>query len=268
LPQFPRVTGARRLASFLLWSPGMRKLLAFGLLLCAAPIASADPAASLDAPTRAAKQGGDATGSVEGTIRYVGAKKPSAPAAVPKTMTVCGKTKPPQDLMLGSDHGLANAVVSVVGVAGAPKPSPVKASIDQNTCAYVPHVQAVPVGSKLVLLNSDATLHNVHARRGDLTLVNVAMPVPGLHIDAPGTLLSKTGVVSFKCDAGHTWMSAYVHVFDHPYFAVTDANGRFKIDGLPPGTYTLKVDHELLGSSTKSITVSAGAAASGDVEIK
>lgn len=229
----------------------MRKLPVPILLLCAARLAFAD-----------------SSGSVEGTVKYAGAKKAGAPIAVPKPMSACGKSKAPPDLLLDADRALANAVISVSGVANAPKPAPATAQIDQKGCVYLPHVQAVPAGSKLVLVNGDPLLHNVHARRGDLTLVNLAMPVQGQKLDAPSSVLAKPGVVSFRCDAGHTWMSAYVHVFDHPYFAVTDDKGHFKIDGLPPGTYTVKIEHELLGSSTKSITITAGAATTADVELK
>ncbi|HZS41056.1 MAG TPA: carboxypeptidase regulatory-like domain-containing protein [Polyangia bacterium] len=229
----------------------MRKSFFPIFLVCAARLASADP-----------------SGSVEGTIKYAGARKPAAAIAVPKPMSACGKSKAPPDLVLDADRALANAVVSVGGVANAPKPPPAAAKIDQKSCVYLPHVQAVPAGSKLTLINNDPLLHNVHARRGDLTLVNLAMPVQGQKLDAPSSVLAKPGVASFRCDAGHTWMSAYIHVFDHPYFAVTDEKGRFKIDGLPPGTYTLKIEHELLGSSTKSITITAGTATTADVELE
>ena len=63
------------------------------------------------------------------------------------------------------------------------------------------------------------------------------------------------GVIRASCDAGHGWMSAYVHIFDHPYFAVTGPDGRFEIDGLPAGSYTLAAWHEKLGRRTVQVTV-------------
>jgi hypothetical protein len=199
------------------------------------------------------------SGVVEGTVKYAGTRSPPAAAQVPKSMAPCGHSQPQQVLLLDGERRLANVVVSIV-VPNAPKPAPVDAKLDQSGCSYSPHVQAVPIGSHMQLRNSDALLHNVHARRGELTLINFAMPIPGQQLAAPPTLLNKPGVVSFKCDAGHAWMSAYVHVFDHPYFAITDASGHFKIAGVPPGSYTLKLEHELLGASTQPITVTASGA--------
>jgi len=61
-------------------------------------------------------------------------------------------------------------------------------------------------------------------------------------------------MVPFKCDV-HGWMNAYVGVLDHPYFAVSDANGSFDIKNLPPGTYTIEAWHEKLGTMQQKVTV-------------
>jgi hypothetical protein len=61
-------------------------------------------------------------------------------------------------------------------------------------------------------------------------------------------------VIPFKCDV-HGWMNAYVGVLEHPYFAVSKADGTFSIPNLPPGTYTLAAWHERLGTQTQSVTV-------------
>ncbi len=60
---------------------------------------------------------------------------------------------------------------------------------------------------------------------------------------------------SNKCDAGHTWMSAYIWVSKHPYYAVTDKSGKFEIADVPPGTYKLKAWHEALGTVEQTVTV-------------
>jgi hypothetical protein len=70
--------------------------------------------------------------------------------------------------------------------------------------------------------------------------------------------MKKPGIVTFKCDAGHTWMSAYVFVVDQPYYAVTDAAGKFELKDVPPGAYTLVVWHESLGTQEQKVTVAAG----------
>ena len=61
-------------------------------------------------------------------------------------------------------------------------------------------------------------------------------------------------MVPFKCDV-HRWMNAYVGVLDHPFFAVTGADGTFELKGLPPGTYTIEAWHEKLGTQTQTVTI-------------
>jgi hypothetical protein len=70
--------------------------------------------------------------------------------------------------------------------------------------------------------------------------------------------LDRAGTIKFRCDAGHTWMSAYVVVTDQPFSAVTDADGNFTIENVPPGDYELEVWHEWLGSRREPVTVTAG----------
>jgi hypothetical protein len=209
----------------------------------------------------------DPTGSIEGRVRYAGSKHASPPTAVPKSYAACGHSKPPQDLLVAADHGLANVVVSVA-VPGAKRPAPTEVHVDQKSCEYVPHVQAAPAGSHLTLVNSDPLFHNVHVRREATTLINTAMPIQGQSTAAPPSVLAHAGVVSLRCDAGHTWMSAFIHVFDHPYFAVSDPSGAFRIEGLPPGTYEVTLEHEALGSQNRSVTVAAGAPTHLDVELQ
>ena len=72
-------------------------------------------------------------------------------------------------------------------------------------------------------------------------------------------------LISVKCDA-HGWMNAFIKVVDHPYHAVTDANGKFTIKDIPPGTYTVEVWHETLKTQTKQVTVQVGATATLDVQ--
>jgi len=67
---------------------------------------------------------------------------------------------------------------------------------------------------------------------------------------------AKEVMVPFKCDV-HGWMNAYVGVLDHPFFAVTDKDGKFSFKGLPPGTYTIEAWHEKLGTQTATVTIAA-----------
>ena len=76
-----------------------------------------------------------------------------------------------------------------------------------------------------------------------------------------GPLLARPGVVHLQCDAGHTWMRAYIVVVENPYFAVSDASGRFALTDVPAGSHKLKTWHEKLGILEQEVTVPAGAEA-------
>ncbi len=207
------------------------------------------------------------TGAIAGHIRYLGSRT-VPPARVPQdAVKACGKTHPSPALIVANDKSLANAVVSVEGVrAGAPPP-PVEVSITQEACEFVPHVVAVPVGSRLTFVNSDLCLHNVHLLSKGVTIANIGMPLQGQKSKLPVNVLAKPGNVRFKCDV-HSWMDGYVHVFDQPWYAVTDRSGAFRIEGLPPGTYDLHVEHEVLGGSVRKVIVSAGSDTKVDVDLK
>ena len=78
------------------------------------------------------------------------------------------------------------------------------AALDQRQCRYLPHVQALTVGTPLSLMNNDAILHNVHANDESMTVFNVAMPIKGQKLPMP---MRKPGLMKLQCDAGHVWMN-------------------------------------------------------------
>lgn len=211
-------------------------------------------------------------GVVEGTVRLDGPAPALAPLPVVKDTSSCGKEKPNETILLGSQGTLKNVVVYISGVKPPVPPAPTaNASVDQQGCVYLPHVQAVTVGTSLTLMNNDRVLHNVHANLGPIQVFNVAMPIKGQKLPMK---LAKPGVIKLQCDAGHTWMSAYLHVFDHPYFAVTDDKGRFVIRDIPPGQHTVEYWHETVGGKgpgvvkTTRVTVKKDATARADVAMK
>ena len=125
-------------------------------------------------------------------------------------------------------------------------------TLNQEGCHYTPHVFGIRVGQPLEILNSDPTLHNIHALPKANQEFNNGQPIKGMK--TTHTFTAKEVMVPFKCDV-HGWMNAYVGVLDHPYFAVSDAEGKFEIPNLPPGTYTIEAWHEKLGATTQSVTI-------------
>jgi plastocyanin len=195
-----------------------------------------------------------ANGTFSGTVRADRVVPRGAPLPIVKDAAVCGKQAPNESLLIAADRGIANVVVAIKGVKPSAPPAPVaNATIDQVGCRYVPHVQAVTVGTKLSLINSDAVLHNVHAVATSptpATVFNVAMPFKGQKLPA---VVRRPGLMKVRCDAGHDWMSAYVAVFDHPYFAVTDDRGRFTITDVPAGEHQVELWHEPIAPNTAPV---------------
>jgi hypothetical protein len=133
-------------------------------------------------------------------------------------------------------------------------------TIDQTGCMYEPHVLGLQTGQELVFVNSDPTLHNVHTTPEKSRAVNFGMGVKGarrsIRIARPEVM------VTVKCDV-HPWMRAYVGVLDHPYFAVTGADGTFRLADVPPGEYVVEAWHERFGRRTAKVSLPA----KGTVEI-
>ena len=159
--------------------------------------------------------------------------------------------------VVGTDgKSLGNVFVYVKDGLGnyvAPAPTePIR--IDQKDCRYHPHVFGIQVGQPLEIINSDPTLHNIHAVAKSNREFNNGQPIQGMK--TTHTFTATEVMVPFKCDV-HGWMNAFVGVLPHPFFGVTDATGSFSLKGLPAGTYTIEAWHEKLGTQTQSVTVAA-----------
>jgi plastocyanin len=163
-----------------------------------------------------------------------------------------------EEVVVGPAGQLKNVIVRITkGVTGTNYEPPMQnVTIDQTNCMYRPRVAMIMAGQSLLIRNSDQTLHNVHTYKGASTLFNQA-EVPGLPAIAK-TFKDATGeILKFKCDV-HPWMTGYVGVSAHPFFAVTAEDGKFEIAKVPAGKYTLEAWHERFGTKSQEITVEAG----------
>ncbi len=124
--------------------------------------------------------------------------------------------------------------------------------LDQKGCFYTPRVVGVRAGQPIEMVNSDNTLHNVHAMPKDNQEFNLPERTPGTRMSK--TFTAPEVMVRFKCDV-HGWMAAYVGVVAHPYFAVTGDDGSFELKNVPPGKYTVEAWHERFGRKTATLTV-------------
>ena len=201
-------------------------------------------------------------GSIMGTITLEG----TAPApeqirmnSDPVCLTEATDTET-EYYVVGDGGAIANVLVHVKeGLEGRTfPPATGTMTINQDGCQYQPHVFGIRVGQTLEILNSDPTLHNIHATPSANDEFNMGQPIEGMRFER--TFTEPEIMVPFKCDV-HSWMNAWVGVLDHPYFAVTAADGGFDINGLPPGDYVIEAWHERLGTQTQNVTIGEGATA-------
>jgi hypothetical protein len=193
-------------------------------------------------------------GSIIGQVTFADDPPPMPAVKVSKDQDYCGESLPNETYLIGSDGGLQNVVVFIETLPSMGLGDPQKENILNNTgCRYSPRILALQKGERLRVKNNDPKLHVPHSYQEDRTVFNLSLPFKGTVIDATSRI-RQAGVLKVVCDT-HAWMLAYVHVFDHPYFAVTDERGMFTISDLPAGTYVLKAWHEDAGVRTQEIIV-------------
>lgn len=206
-------------------------------------------------------------GDITGTIKLTGTPPPEREITVmdPTCRSLHpGKLPTTEFYVTGADNGLRDVVVYLKGISGKSTGASAKPlELDQKGCEYTPYVSAVQTGQKILVRNSDPVLHNVHDTpkpgTANKEYNKAQLPKsPDISFEFPDPEM----FLRFKCDV-HPWMFAYVSVFDHPYFAVTDKDGKFKIADVPPGKYTLGVMHRKANGGkevTKEIEVTGSGA--------
>jgi len=212
---------------------------------------SSAPAATAAAPVSA-----DAA-TLAGTVKFEGGAPKMAAiqmGADPYCQSQHTTPVTDEEVVVGAAGELANVFVFIKNPPAGSYPAPsTPVTLDQKGCRYYPHVNAIQVGQKLEIKNDDATLHNVHAMPAVNSQFNEGQPVQGMVADKTFDK-AETTPFKIKCDV-HGWMKSWMAVMPHPFYAVSQADGKFTIANLPPGTYTLVAWHEKYGQQEQSITV-------------
>ena len=206
----------------------------------------------------AAQAGG--RGAIKGHIRLMG-KLPGNPIIRMGKDPMCnkinaGKRVIQETVVASADGGLANVFVHLQGSFPQTPVPTTPVTIDQHGCIYGPRVVGARVGQMLQIRNSDPLLHNVHGTSVRDNGFNIGQPLAGMANQF--RLKDEEIMLRLKCDV-HSWMTAFVGVVSHPYFAVSHDAGIFEIDNVPVGTYTIQAWHEQYGSLMQTVRVKAGA---------
>jgi plastocyanin len=147
--------------------------------------------------------------------------------------------------VVGAGGELADAVVMLKGISGKSTGASAPAIlIDQKGCEYIPYVGAAQTGQKILVKNSDQTMHNVHPSPANTAGGNKEENKAQFAgaADLTFTFPAAENFLKFKCDV-HPWMFSYITVVDHPYFAVTSKDGTFTIKDVPAGKYKIVAMH-------------------------
>jgi plastocyanin len=198
------------------------------------------------------------TGRIRGVVHLKGDVPGPAFEPISENQNICGDRVSVSRLSVNKDKGVQHAFVFLEGVQSSDTFRPRESLlVDQKNCQYAPHTLIVPAGGKIEITNSDPILHNVHAHQfteeGQRTLFNIAQPRQGQRTAVETSFTP--GIVYLTCEAGHPWMSGYVFVANHPYVTLTREDGSYVIEGVPPGTYRIKMWHEgvILKQNIKSL---------------
>lgn len=198
-------------------------------------------------------------GTITGLVRFEGTP-PEQSVAQLSGWSECAaqhpQGNPPAGDVLVKDGKVQNALVYIKdGLGDRVFPVPTEAvEMDQKACVFLPRVLGAQVGQPVKFLNSDAMAHNVHGFAQTAKPWNISLSVKGtsraVKVDKPEAM------IEIKCDI-HPWMRAYLGVFDHPYFALSGADGSFTLKNVPPGEYTVEAWHERFGIRSQKVTVGA-----------
>ncbi len=195
-------------------------------------------------------------GAITGRVLYRGSVMPAEAIGMnadPFCHASHAEPSRKEDLLVTADGGLKNAFVRIAsGMERRFAPPATPAMLDQRGCLYRPRVLGMQVGQPLLVLNSDATLHNVHTTSHANPAFNFGMTLQGQ--EAMRYFHSEEVMIEVRCNV-HSWMAAYIGVLWHPFFDVTGDGGRFAIKNMPAGAYVVEAWHERLGTLRRAVTL-------------
>jgi hypothetical protein len=191
-------------------------------------------------------------GAITGVVTYTGDIPTPEKIEISKDQEVCGQTeKTTETLVVGENRGLRNVVVSITNISRGKAFEETAAILDQKDCRYAPHVVLTPLAKPLTILNSDGILHSVRTHSSQNPAFHKAQ---SKFKKAMVETFGQPEVIQVSCDV-HSWMTGWIIVQDHPYFAVTDEHGQFVLSDVPVGDYQLRFWHETLGLKYQSVVV-------------
>ena len=204
----------------------------------------------------------------------------AAPVAAARPGTIRGRVElrrppvasdrrpPVTDLGTPAGRDVPDLLRSVVYLESAPRGAfetsdGGHAVMDQRNESFVPHVLAITTGTTVDFPNSDRFYHNVFSL-SKIKTFDLGRYAAG---HSKSIRFDRAGIVRVFCDI-HSHMNAYILVFSHPFFALTDGDGRYRIDDVPAGTYGIVAWNEGTPSDTRSVTVPDGGTAEIDFTIR
>ncbi|MFC1584082.1 hypothetical protein ACFL5V_00895 [Fibrobacterota bacterium] len=208
-------------------------------------------------------------GTISGVVKKKGEIPKDPMLKVTADQEFCGEEIAAEHYVISAAGEIKYAAAFIEGIKeGAKLDKATPAFIDNVACRNEPRVIIAPKGGTMTYKNSDPINHTAHyyLMKGDKkqSLINQALPKKDM-VAKHKKPLRKEGLVFIGCDP-HDWEEGWIWVLPHPYGAVTDAKGTFKIENVPAGKHKLKVWHEKLGEKTVDVEVKAGAEAKVTVE--
>jgi plastocyanin len=193
-------------------------------------------------------------GSVSGTVKFDGTAPKSSKIDMSQD-AACKGTNTAETIVVDGGK-VANVFVYVKDGLGdrtfdVPKDA---VTIDQKGCQYHPHVLGVMAGQQIEIKNDDQTTHNIHPTPQANREWNESQPPAAAPLEK--SFAREEIMLPVKCNQ-HPWMRMYINVAKSPFYAVTGADGKYEIKGLPPGDYTIAFVQEKLGEQTQKVTLAA-----------